>query len=237
MQNTRARVVAFGVLGAWGMWAALACGQEATRKDDPQAAAKKEREVITLRDAALQVEAQTVGTVRAGDKLVAEEVQGDWCWVRVGAVRGWIERASVVDAEFKARCEREGDLSTGAGAFAAWMRGVDKSGCASAKILGVSFELTALKTPCYPNIQAVIAGGIIQVGVGNVYNGPSPEGVQDNVSVDYFGVKLAVVKLDEQWRTLSVNGTPYGNVNAGDHVLIRGSREVFVNGLVRTAAN
>jgi hypothetical protein len=189
--------------------------------------------VIALRVAPLQIEAKTVATVRAGDKLVVEDVQGDWLWVRAGETRGWIERTSIVDAAFKTKCQSEGDLSTADGAFAAWKRGADKSGRASAKILGVTFELTSLKNPRWPNIQGVIAGGIIQVGVGNVYNGPPPGGVPDNVSVDYRSVKLAVEKVDDRRRTLSVNGRPYGSVSEGDHVLIRESREVFVNGFVR----
>jgi hypothetical protein len=232
MRYARSSVVILAVVTIGVTSAGIARGQE-NKKDEPPTALKKGDEVIALRVAPLQVEAKTVGTVRAGDKLVVEEVQGDWLWVRAGETRGWIERTSIVDAAFQARCKSQGDLSTAEGAFAAWTRGVDKSGCAGARILGVTFELTSLKTPCYPNIQGVIAGGILQVGVGNVYNGPPPGGVPDNVSVDYRSVKLAVQKVDDRRRALSVNGRPYGDVSEGDHVLIRESREVFVNGFLR----
>jgi hypothetical protein len=77
MRYTRSGAVALVVMSVHLVLAALAPGQEVTTKDEQPPSLKKGDEVIALRAAPLQIEAKTVATVRAADKLVVEGAQGD----------------------------------------------------------------------------------------------------------------------------------------------------------------
>ncbi len=57
---------------------------------------KPGEEIVALRDASLMVETNRVGSVRKGEKLTVEQVQGNWLWVRSGQTRGWLDRRDVI---------------------------------------------------------------------------------------------------------------------------------------------
>ncbi|MFH1924554.1 MAG: hypothetical protein ABIP48_32275 [Planctomycetota bacterium] len=56
-------------------------------------------EVVALRDTQLKAGAETVGTVRKGEKLTVEQVQGNWLWVKSAQTPGWIDGGSVLNAK------------------------------------------------------------------------------------------------------------------------------------------
>jgi hypothetical protein len=106
MQYVRAGLLIIAVATIGVTSAVSVRGQEDKKKDMPPSALKKGDEVIALRVASLQVEAKTVGTVRAGDTLVVEDVQGDWLWVRSGEARGWIDARNVVSLRIRLEAQR-----------------------------------------------------------------------------------------------------------------------------------
>ncbi|MFH1924555.1 MAG: DUF4097 family beta strand repeat-containing protein [Planctomycetota bacterium] len=85
MRNVVPRIILLAAMGAFVTLAAAAVGQEY----------RPGEKVVALRDAVLKVGAQNVATVRAGESLAVERVQGKWLWVRADQTRGWIQTASV----------------------------------------------------------------------------------------------------------------------------------------------
>jgi len=209
---------------------------------------KKGQEVVALRNAELKVEAKTVGTVRKGEKVTVEAVQDEWLWVRCAETRGWIERGIVMDAALMAWYERQPDMATIADSLTGSPQRVDKSGRGRAKILGVTFEVLSLHPGDKPSVQSSRSGGgIVQMGTNNsilsnnraliqtnVGNNLGGDGAVVGVRVAYDGVEIAVRTATDRRRELSVNGTRYGTVEKGDHVSVSESRQVFVNGTLRT---
>jgi hypothetical protein len=206
-------------------------GREDKNDSSPSALGKGD-EVVALRIAPLQVEAKTVATVRAGDKLLVEEVRDDWLWVRSGQTRGWIESTSVIGDTSRKCCENH-DMTSILGALMGAnheFRRVDEFGRARWKGFGVTFEILCLKPGDEP-AGTVKAGNTAIGGKGNSLI--AGESTEDEVRFDYDGFQVRIVKVDERRRSLSINAKPYGTVQQGDHVLVTRSRELFVNGFRR----
>lgn len=68
-------------------------GLRAATAGEPQI--KPGDEVVALKDHELKVRSTTVGEVRGGDRLIVEQTQGTWLWVRKGNIAGWIEKTAV----------------------------------------------------------------------------------------------------------------------------------------------
>ena len=168
------------------------------------------------------VEAKVVGTVRKGDKLTVEQVQDNWLWVAAGAIRGWIDRRSVISAALMDWYRRlpEGDS-------------VDVSGQTRAKFRGVIFEIH----------NAGSQGSTVNFNVN--YADPC-------TIAFYRKVMVFVERRDDGRWALYLNfhppgslagsppfpatfkGNRYGAVAQGDYVFIdTDTRQVFVNGQVR----
>ncbi len=227
--------------------AAISRGQE-PNQGAPLAALEKGDEVIVLQDTALMIEAKTVGTVRKGDRLVVEQIQGDWLWVHTGQIRGWVRTRHVMSAALWNWYERQPDMVSQSGASAS-RYAADASGRARAKIFGVTFEITGLQ----PGAQAGLYMDTPEVSlIENMFHGAlditndvvrmpgySITRPRDGVYAEWRdqALRIRVERVGKQTRSLEVNGRRYGNVNEGDHVLIYGSREVYVNGTLRNPRN
>jgi hypothetical protein len=214
------------------------------KKEAPPFAPKKGDEVIALRTAPLQVEAETVGTVRKGDKLVVEEVQDNWLWVRSGETRGWVDNSNVLGAVLLNWYQRQPDIVSRLGSSAD-RYAADQSGRAKTKILGVTFEIAGLQpgarpglwidTPAVQLIEGMFSGALDIKNDVVTMPGYTIRRPRDGVYVEYQaqGMAIQVERLGKESRSLEVNRRPYGSVDQGDQVLVTGSREVFVNGFVR----
>jgi len=188
---------------------------------------KKGDDVIALRDAPLKIETKMVGTVRKGDKLTVEDVQGNWLGVRSGDMHGWIEGTSVINAALKTWYERQSDMTSIWAALMDSKKRVDESGLARSIVFGVMFDFHSVKPGAEPSTSG-------QVGAYNYMNDVR---VPSHFSVDYGEIKVTLAKLsveaNERKCYLSINGKSYKTVEQGDYVLITKSREVFVNGELR----
>jgi hypothetical protein len=91
---------ALATLTRGAQYEARAQGREKLKEELRQidTAPKPGDEVVALRDSQLKAGAETVGAVRKGDKLVVEQVQGNWLWVQSGQTRGWIDGSRVISA-------------------------------------------------------------------------------------------------------------------------------------------
>ena len=221
-----------------------ASGAQEEKKDAPPDTLKKGDDVIALRVAPLQVESETVGTVGKGEKLVVEQVQGNWLWVRTGETRGWIDNSNVMGAVLLNWYQRQPDMVSRLGSSADRYV-ADQSGRARAKILGVTFEIAGLKpgarpglwidTPAVQLIEGMFNGALHITNDVVTMPGYTIRRPRDGVYVEYQaqGVFIQVERLGQESRSLEVNRRRYGSVQEGDHVVISKSREVFVNGFLR----
>jgi hypothetical protein len=247
IQYTRSRGTVLAVMTACLTLVALTSGQEVTKKNTPPPAAlKKGDEVIALRVAPLQVETKTVATVRTGDKLVIEEVQGDWLWVHTGETRGWVDNSNVMGDVLLKWYQRQPDMVSRLGSSGDRYV-ADESGRAKAKILGVTFEIAGLQpgarpglwidTPAVQLIEGMFNGALHFTNDVVTMPGYTIRRPRDGVYVAYQapGMAIQVERLSKESRSLEVNRRLYGIVQEGDHVLITKSRDVFVNGLRRQA--
>jgi len=127
-------------------------GQE-DKKDAPPDALKKGDEVIALRDSELRVEEKAVGGVRKGERLSVEDVKDDWLQVRTGETHGWVRTRVVIGAGLFEWFQKQPDggsfLSS---VFGSPIKAVDKSQRVRVKLLGVTFEILALKTGVEPGV-------------------------------------------------------------------------------------
>jgi len=213
IQYTRSRGTVLAVMTACLTLVALTSGQEVTKKNTPPPAAlKKGDEVIALRVAPLQVETKTVATVRTGDKLVIEEVQGDWLWVHTGETRGWVDNSNVMGAVLLKWYQRQPDM-------------VSRLGSSGDRYVAVQL------------IEGMFNGALHFTNDVVTMPGYTIRRPRDGVYVAYQapGMAIQVERLSKESRSLEVNRRLYGIVQEGDHVLITKSRDVFVNGLRRQA--
>ena len=184
---------------------------------------RKDVEVIALRDASLMSGKDSVGTVKKGEKLTVERVQGEWLYVR----NGWIYSKHVIAAPLMAWYQGLPDN------FAA-----ENAGRTNGKYYGFFFEI--INAGAAPLNNAFLGG--------NTINGqPLPRGGGGYINCRNAGVFLA--KVDDHRRELLVsfpgskNIFPnvsalrsYGMVDEGDYIVIStNDRRILVNGDQRTS--
>ncbi len=181
---------------------------------------KEGDQVIALRDTNLQVSNIIVQTVRRGQRLPVEAVQGKWLWVFGGQARGWIDGGSVMEADLFAWYQRLADNES-----------VEKRGHARAKFDGVLFEIVEAGSKPLPNFFQAPVNGIPVNGVYaysknvNIYVGKTPH-KHRRLLLKFPGGGRPFPYLPEL--------QSYGKVRQGDYVLILAdTRQVFVNGEVR----
>ena len=210
--------------------AAQTAKEEATRKYASQLKEvskdlnyREDIKVIALKKANLMSGAESVGTVKKGEELTVERVQGEWLNVR----NGWIYSKHVVAASLMA-----------------WYQGlpsnfsVENSGRAYGKYYGFFFEIVNAGTA--PLNNAFLGG--------NTINGqPLPRGGGGYINCRNAGVLLAKVDARRRELLVSFPGSKnifpnvsalrsYGMVDEGDYIVISTTnRRVFVNGDQRTS--
>ena len=177
--------------------------------------------VVVLKDVELRVEAKTVGTARKGEKLIAEDSQGNWLWVRAGETAGWIDKGGVVSAALLAWYQRLPDFES-----------VEAAGQTRARVHGVTLE--------------IVAAGAGPMSVRDSFKNigyPVPDGLlYDNVNVQLGsavdGRRPLLIKFNSAGARAfppPPPGRSYGTVQQSDHVFISTKdRQVFVNGELRT---
>jgi hypothetical protein len=181
-------------------------------------------EVVVLRNTQLTAGSETFGSVAKGQKVVVEQIQGKWAWVKRGQVRGWVDKEAVIGATIM---DWYGRLQEGAS--------VENEGQARAKFRGVLFEMDG----------AGSKGGTINFNVN--YAEPCTAAFYTKMMV------FLEKRVDGLWGLYlnynhrgTLSGSPpfpaafkghfYGTAAEGDYVRISAhARQVFVNGQLRAA--
>jgi hypothetical protein len=195
-----------------------ALGKELKRKPGDQ--------VFALRNVDLKVGQKTVRSVRKGEKLTVEQVQGNLLGVRNGKTRGWIDNKAVIDVGLMAWYKRLPNYSS-----------VEKADRTRGKFDGLLCEIMDAGSKPLPNF----------FGSGSSVNGqPIPSGGGTYVNSQNVGIFLRKAGGSRRELLLAFPGSrnifpnisalkSYGMVEPADYVAIStDDQQVLVNGERRT---
>jgi hypothetical protein len=107
MTNAQRRSITTFVIGT--VFAAATWGQDYESREEGRKRAEAELiqigtllkpgdEVALLRNVQLKAGSETFGDIGKGERVVVEQIQGKWLWVRSEQTRGWIDKEAVLSA-------------------------------------------------------------------------------------------------------------------------------------------
>jgi hypothetical protein len=241
MTYTRRTSKTLAVLLLGAMTAGVATGEDSdTREQCVQQAEEELRQIetgfkpgyeaILLRNVQLKAGSETFGTVAKGEKVVVEQIQGKWLWVKSGQTRGWVDKEAVMVTtlwDWYTRLSDNKLISTG--------RGV------RAKFKGVWFDVPGkgrwpaqfIDNPIQVNGRLLLSSPVLVLGDDASFT-LDEAGREWLLSVTFVRQNSPAM-LERIPLALKSLGR-YGAVQSGDFVQIDvKQRHVYVNGQLRRA--